>query len=67
MTERTEFTAAEKRRECLREIGQRENVYPRLVAAGKLTADRAARQISILRAIAADYETQHQMLFGETP
>lgn len=49
------YTAAEKLRELRREIGQRENVYPRLVAAGKLTQQKADRQMAILRAIAEDY------------
>lgn len=37
--------------ECEREIRQRENVYPRLIAQGRLTKPRAERQIEVMRAI----------------
>lgn len=37
--------------EVEREIGQRERVYPRLVAAGKMTPAAAERQIAVMRAV----------------
>lgn len=64
-TEHREYSAQQKHRELMREIGQRENVYPRLVANGKLSQAAADHQLAIIRAIARDYEIQHQMLFGE--
>ena len=51
-----EFTLAEKRREIAREVRQREAVYPRLVAGGRLTQQKADRQMAIMRAVLADYE-----------
>ena len=60
-----DFTAQQKHREIMREIGQRENVYPRLVAQGRLHPDTAARQIAIMRAIAQYYAERHLNLFGE--
>lgn len=47
-----EFTARELEREARREVGQREHVYKRLVEAGKLTQQKADRQIALMRAIA---------------
>lgn len=49
------WTAQDKFKELLREIKQRQHVYPRLVDAGKLTRDRAAQQIAIIESIAEDY------------
>lgn len=60
-----DFTAQQKYREIMRELGQRENVYPRLIAGGKLDQASADRRMAILRAIANDYEQRHQTLFGE--
>ena len=37
--------------ECEREIKQREFVYPKLVASGRLTKLRADRQVEVMRAI----------------
>lgn len=62
-----EFTAQQKHRAIIRELGQRENLYPRLIASGKLAASAAERQLEVLRAIARDYEERHRMLFGEDP
>lgn len=53
-----EITATDKLREINREIGQRRRVYPRLVAAEKMTQQAADRQIAIMEAIRADYEPQ---------
>lgn len=60
-----DFTAQQKHREIMREIGQRENVYPRLIAAGKLAPSAAERQVAIMQAIARDYQERHATLFGE--
>jgi len=60
-----DFSAQQKYREVMREIGQRENVYPRLVANGKLSQASADRQLAIMHAIAQDYVTRHLTLFGE--
>lgn len=49
------FSVADKRREAERELAQRRHVYPRLVAAGKLTQTKADHQIAVMTAIAADY------------
>ena len=49
------YTQVQKRAAILREIKQRERVYPRLVAAGKMTDGFAASQIEIMKAIAEDY------------
>lgn len=38
-----------------REIAMREQVYPRAVAAGKMTEDEAGRQIRVMKEILADY------------
>ena len=59
----TAFTTAEKRREIERELRQRENVYPRLIANGKLTQQKADRQMAVLRAVLDDYAESD--LFGE--
>lgn len=49
------FTRAEKAKELRREIVQRQAVYPRIVAAGKLHQAKADRQIAIMQAVLADY------------
>lgn len=48
------FTETEKLRELDRELGQRRRVYPRLVAAEKMTQQASDRQIAILEAVRAD-------------
>lgn len=53
-----QFTAAQKAEVAGREVRQRERVYPRLVAAGKMTQAFADRQIAVMRAIEADYARQ---------
>jgi len=50
------FTAQHKLEAVQREITQRERVYPRLVAAGKMSRYFADRQIALMRAIEADYQ-----------
>lgn len=52
----------EKLNEVLREIRQRQRVYPRLVAAGKLSQADADRQIAIMREIADDYRDGEKLL-----
>lgn len=49
-------SASEKAKEARREVFQRQRVYPRLIAQGKLTPTAAARQIALMEEIAADYE-----------
>ena len=52
----------EKLNEVLREIRQRQRVYPRLIAAGKLSQADADRQIAIMREIADDYRYGERLL-----
>lgn len=52
------ITVSDKLKEVEREIGQRRRVYARLIAAGKLTQQKADRQIEIMSAVAADYRAQ---------
>ena len=52
-----EFTAKQKLEAADREVKQRMRVYPRLIAAGKMSADKATYETEIMRAIAADYHT----------
>lgn len=42
--------------ELRRELAMREEVYPRLIDAGKLDQDEAARRTLILQAILEDYD-----------
>ena len=49
------FTSAEKAAEVKREIGQRQWVYPKQVADGKLAQALANRRIAIMEEIAGDY------------
>jgi hypothetical protein len=43
---------------CLRrELEQRRSVYPRLIEKGRMTKQRAEREIEIMQAILADYES----------
>jgi hypothetical protein len=52
------FSAEQKMRAAVREVHQRERVYPRLVAQGSMKQSEADYQIGIMRAIATDYEEQ---------
>ena len=56
------FSRLEKLNEALREIRQRQRVYPRLVADGRLSQADADRQIAIMRAIADDYRAEERLL-----
>lgn len=50
------FTAEEKYQVALREAKLRRDVYPRLIAKGKMSFQEAQRQTDIMREIAADYD-----------
>lgn len=51
----TAFTAQEKHDCAEREVKQRRHVYPRRVAASKMTQALADRQIALMEAIRDDY------------
>jgi hypothetical protein len=51
----TPFSREDKIGELRREIGMREQVYGRQVAAGRMNPDRAEFRIEIMRAILSDY------------
>lgn len=60
------ISADDKHREC-RELKLRYNVYPKLVAEGKLSQRQADRQIAVMEEIAADYRAlteQKELVFG---
>jgi len=50
------LTAREKYQAARREWLYRTRVYPRWVEAGKMTPDKAARELAAMAEIAADYE-----------
>lgn len=50
------FTDKQKRDAALREVRMRRRVYPRWVQDGKMTEEDAAREITIMQAIADDYQ-----------
>lgn len=50
------FTMEELRKCAEREFKKRDSVYPRWVAAGKLTQGQADRELAMMKAIASDYE-----------
>ncbi len=56
------ITAADKHLCAQRELRLRQRVYPARVREGKMAADQADREISIMRAIVADYAPRD--LFG---
>lgn len=56
------FSTKEKREAIDREVRFRQRVYPRWVAAGKMTQEFADRQIAIFQEVAADYAERD--LFG---
>lgn len=53
-----EHSDADKLACIRREIGMRKRVYPRWVAGGKMTQAKADAEISLMEAIAADYQRQ---------
>lgn len=54
------FSAKEKREALDREVRYRVRVYERLIRDGKMTKEKAEREVAIMRAIAADYFTLEQ-------
>lgn len=54
----TDYSAAEKFTCADRELKMRERVYPRWIEAKKMTAEKAAKEIAVMAAIAHDYEAQ---------
>jgi hypothetical protein len=52
----TDYTSKEKHKSIMRELKLRRSAYPRWVDAGKMTPHQAAHEISIMEAIALDYE-----------
>jgi hypothetical protein len=56
VTEAPRFSRKTKLAEILREIGQRRNVYPRLVSKGEMRKAEADMLIEIMLDIARDYE-----------
>lgn len=54
----TNFTLTEKIDCIQREIKFREKVYPRLISAGKMTQEKANREISIMQEILIDYKSK---------
>ena len=50
------FTAEEKYKAAMREVGQRRKVYPNIIMRGNMTREQADYQIAVMEAIAADYE-----------
>ena len=48
------FTAKEKREAIEREIAMRKRVYPRWVAAGRMTPAKAQHETEVMEEIAAD-------------
>jgi hypothetical protein len=48
-----------------REIEQRKRVYPRLIAQGKMSHQKAAREIETMQEILRDYERQQPSASGE--
>jgi hypothetical protein len=52
-----EITTRDKSNTAYREAGYRRRVYPRLVANGRMTQEKADREIAIMDAIASDYAT----------
>lgn len=65
------FTAAELAKIADRETGQRLHVYPRLVAAGRMTQAKADRETAGMREIArrlqAQAQTERSDLFALVP
>lgn len=59
------FTATEKREAAEREVKMRQRVYPRWIAANRITQQKADHEIAVMEAIAEDYrhlEREDQLL-----
>lgn len=52
------YSAREKALCAEREVRQRQRVYPRFVAEGRMKLDQAEYQIAVMQAIAEDYNRQ---------
>jgi hypothetical protein len=52
------FTAKDKLDAVDREVRYRVRVYARLIEQGKMTKEKADREVAIMRAIADDYHKQ---------
>lgn len=52
------FTTKQKLEAVRREIRQRVRVYPRLEAEHRMSPDKAAHELGVMRAIEADYAAQ---------
>lgn len=51
----TDYTAAEKLKEIVRELYLRNKVYPSLIAKNQMTHKAAKHHIAVMEAIAEDY------------
>jgi hypothetical protein len=51
----TTYTIAEKLASIDRELRKRRRVYPREIAAGRMSREEARREVEIMEAIRADY------------
>jgi hypothetical protein len=56
VTDAPRYSRTAKLAEIRREIGQRRNVYPRLVSSGKMRQSEADMLIDIMVDVARDYE-----------
>ena len=50
------ITAEDKLRCVMRELKMRQNVYPRRVAAGRMTQEQASHEITVMYSIVEDYK-----------
>jgi hypothetical protein len=57
----SKFTAVEKLTAIKRELKLRRRVYPRWIADGKMTPEKAAFEISVFEAIEEDYTNDVDM------
>lgn len=61
-----EFTIEQKIRSLQRELNLRGKVFPKLIAANKMTEEFAARELRIFSEIITDYQSQaNQLLLFE--
>jgi hypothetical protein len=55
------FTDVQKQEEAERELKMRRRYYPGMVEKGKLTREKADRQIALMTEIAADYKARSEL------
>jgi hypothetical protein len=67
MSESRPISAADKLRECERELKHRYRLYPGWIAEGKLNERQAWRQIAVLEEIAADYRAAAERATPQLP